>query len=92
MVNLKKIESNEALSTIVYNINNVSSTSKESSLLTSLLDHMKVICVEFYINTSMTGNLYVIHNTHDFPVTYFFKRSPPSCLSTNPNNVPNNFD
>ena len=80
------------LSTIVYNSNSVNFTSKESSILASLLDYIKVVYIDFYINSSTTGHLYVIRDTHDSPVMYYLKGSPPSHIAININNALNNFD
>ena len=45
-------ESNKALSTIVYNSNIVIYTIKEYYILTSILDYMIFVYLEFYINRS----------------------------------------
>ena len=84
--------SNEKLSTIVENSNIVSFTSKGSSILTSLLDYMNIFYRDLDTNISTAWNLYVIHGTHESPVTYYFKISPPSCLTININNTLNEFD
>ena len=62
----------KTVSTIVYNINSLIFTIKEPCILTYLLDYMKVVYLDFYINGSTTDSLYVKCDTHDFLVKYYF--------------------